>query len=142
MTTIKFIATTKSKLQDLPIVSGQLIFVTDEQIIYLDTEIRTAFKQIITVPTEQFRQEMVSPVESFYFVNETKILWQYEQNIWYQLTDSPKENIVFIKENDFPETGEIETLYVTDDNIFRWNNTTHQYTKLSGASETTEWQNL
>lgn len=142
MATIKFIATTKSKLKDLPIAAGQLIFATDEKVIYLDTEIRTAFQQIITLPTEQFRQDMISPVEAFYFVNETKVLWQYEQDAWFQLTNSPKENIIFADENDFPDVGTEGILYVTTDNIYRWNNDMHQYTKLGGSNGSTEWQDL
>ena len=64
MAIIKFIATTQDRLKDLPIAAGQLIFATDKQTVYLDTNVRTAFEQIITVPTEQFRKSISSPVET------------------------------------------------------------------------------
>ena len=141
--TIKFIVTTQKKLQDLPITSGQLIFVTDEQSIYLDTNIRTAFKQIIKLPTEQFRKDMISPVDTFYFVDETKVLWQYENDEWFQLTNSPKENIIFADEGDFPDVGTEGILYVTEDSIYRWNNNTNQYTMLGGNnSSSLIWEDI
>ena len=143
MATIKFIATTQDRLKDLPIAAGQLIFATDKQTVYLDTNVRTAFEQIITVPTEQFRKSISSPVETFYFVNETKVLWQYENNEWFQLTNSPKENIIFEDRDNFPEVGTEGILYVTKNNIYRWNNNTHSYTILGGSgSSAAEWQDL
>lgn len=141
MATIKFIATTQAKVDSIPVAAGQLIFSTDERIIYLDTTERTTFQSIITVPTEQFRQELTSPVEAFYFVNDTKILWQYEQSEWYQLTNSPKENVVFTDEDSLPSEGEDEILYVTDTNIYRWNVTAQEYTKLGGGNSAI-WQEL
>lgn len=142
MAAIKFIATTQAKLEALPIVTGQLIFATDERAIYLDTDVRTVFKQIMMLPTEQFRKDMISPVEGFYFVNETKVLWQYETDEWFQLTNSPKENIIFAEKDEFPEVGTEGILYVTNDSIYRWNNDTHQYTKLGGESDSFEWKEL
>jgi len=141
MATIKFIATTQAKVDSIPIAAGQLIFSTDERIIYLDTTERTAFQSIITVPTEQFRQNLTSPVEAFYFVNDTKILWQYEQSEWFQLTSSPKENMIFTDEESLPTEGQDEILYVTEKNIYRWNASTHEYIKL-GGDNTAIWQDL
>lgn len=71
---MKFIVTNAKKLNDIEIVSGQLIFVRDERIIYLDSDIRTPFTQMIYVSTEAQRQTIASPLKGFYFVEETSIL--------------------------------------------------------------------
>ena len=55
----------------------------------------------------------------------------------------PKENIIFEDRDNFPEIGTEGLLYVTNDNIYRWNNNTHSYTILGGSgSSVTEWQDL
>jgi hypothetical protein len=74
---IKFIATTKDKLSDIEIVSGQLIFSQDERVIYLDTDKRTPYVSIIVVVDEETRRNLKSPVEGFYYVKETAIIWSY-----------------------------------------------------------------
>lgn len=138
---IKFIATTSEKLKDLQIKSGQLIFSMDDRIIYLDTDIRTSFAQIITVPNEDTRIHLVKPVSGFYFVNQTKILWQYQSDtdIWTKLTESPKEQIVFSKRKDFPVIGEEGILYV-DDYIYKWDSLNKEYIKLSGGEGSVAWE--
>lgn len=73
---IKFIATDSSHISDLEITSGQIIFSRDNRTIYLDTDnTRTEYKAIISIPTEQDRIAMVSPVAGYYFVEDTSILW-------------------------------------------------------------------
>lgn len=73
---MKYIATTSAKVKDIPVVKGQLIFSRDTRVIYLDSDERTSFEQIMVLATEQLRESLISPVEGFYFVEETNVLWR------------------------------------------------------------------
>lgn len=132
---MKFIATTSEKIKDIAIVSGQLIFSRDDRVIYLDagTE-RTSYQQIITIFDENTRQSLSSPLKGFYFVMDTKVLWYYDGTKWDQLTDKPKENIVFANREDFPQFGEENVLYVDEKDIYRWNGKTNDYSELGSLT--------
>ena len=137
---MKFIATTSDKMSSIEVRSGQLIFSRDDRIIYLDAENqRTSFQQIITVVNEETRQNLVSPVQGFYFVKDTKVLWNYENSIWTPITEKPKENLVFANYEDFPEVGEEKVLYVDKDNIYQWHNDIQDYV---GMGATLMWSNI
>lgn len=71
---MKYIVTNANKLKDIEIISGQLIFVRDERVIYLDSDVRTPFSQMIYISTEVQRQAINSPLKGFYFVEETSVL--------------------------------------------------------------------
>ena len=62
---MKFIATTSDKISSIDVVSGQLLFSRDDRVIYLDTDKRTSFQQIITVVDEDTRLNLISPVSQF-----------------------------------------------------------------------------
>lgn len=104
-------ATVGSKLPDLVIKDGQLIFIRDKHKIALDFGgKRTFFNQIEELATEEARTSMLAPVSGrFYFVIETAVLWRY-QDKWVQLTTPPKEVVFFGTE--LPELGVPQTLYV------------------------------
>lgn len=131
---MKFIATTQEKLKDIAVVSGQLIFSRDNRVIYLDTDVRTSFEQIITVANDKVRQSLTSPVQGFYFVKETKILWRYEAQTWEQITESPKENLVFATYEEFPEIGEEQVLYCDKTTIYQWDNESQSYIEMGSLS--------
>lgn len=120
-TVLSVIGTVKSKLSDLSIKNGQLIFVQDSQKIALDFNGKRVFyNQIIILKTEQERQELLAPVEGlFYFVLGTAVLWTYT-NEWIQITTSPEE-VLFIGTT-LPELGSENKLYVnkTNRNISIW----------------------
>ena len=80
-------ATTASKVKDLSIKEGQLIFVHDTGKIALDFGSKRVFyNQIIELSTEQERATMLAPVSGkYYFVVETAVLWTYQSN-WVQIT--------------------------------------------------------
>ena len=124
---MRFIATTSDKMDDIDIVSGQLIFSRDDRVIYLDTDVRTSFQQIITVVNEQTRQELVSPVNGFYFIEDTKTLWRYNNSQWQQVTEPPKENLVFAEKNNFPIKGQENVLYVDKNTIYTWDSENNVY---------------
>lgn len=128
---MKFIATTSDKLESIAIVSGQLIFSRDNRIIYLDAgEERTSFQQIITLFSEELRENLASPLQGFYFVMDTKTLWSYNGLEWTQITEKPKENLVFSNYEDFPAQGEEKVLYVDNKNIYQWNKDTNGYMEM------------
>lgn len=47
--------------------------------------------------------------------------------------DESSKNIVFIKDGIFPAVGKINTLYVTEDSIYQWNQTNQQYVNITGS---------
>ena len=131
---MRFIATTSDKMNSIDIESGQLIFSRDDRVIYLDTDVRTSFQQIITVVNEQTRQELISPVSGFYFIEDTKTLWRYNNSIWEQLTEPPKENLVFAERENFPVQGQEEVLYVDKDTIYTWDANNNVYTEMGALN--------
>lgn len=72
---MKYIVTNRNKLDSIEVASGQLIFVRDDRVIYLDSDVRTPFTQMIYLTTEEQRQNLKSALKGFYFVEETSILW-------------------------------------------------------------------
>lgn len=122
-------ATKGSRLSDLPIQNGQLIFVQDKHRIALDyNDKRVFYNQIIELDTEQARQSLLAPVTgSYYFVISTAVFWSYQESGWVQITKPPQE-IVFIGA-ELPELGSEKTLYIdtTRKEISVWDENTSQY---------------
>ena len=104
-------ATTASRLPDLSIKNGQLIFIQDKHRIAFDFgDKRKFYNQIEELATEEERIALEEPVSgSYYFVIDKAVFWTY-QNEWIQLTTSPEE-IVFIG-TEMPELGSAKILYV------------------------------
>lgn len=86
------IATVNSKLSELSVKNGQLIFVQDKNMIALDFGgKRTFYKQIEEIATEEARASMLAPVSGcYYFVVETSVLWTYRDG-WVQITTAPSD---------------------------------------------------
>lgn len=134
---VKFVSTVDSKLSQLTIENGQLIFASDTRRIYLDfNNIRTEYSQIILLAKESDRTNYLSPITAFYFVKETKVFWRYENGEWIQLTSPPKETVVFINYSNLPETGEEKVLYITETQSYIWNGS--EYIRLG----TQVWENF
>lgn len=119
----KFITTVEERLDLLPISNGQLIFVRDSHKIYHDYNgERIEYSQILFLKDDNARLQLTSPIEMFYFIRETKVLWAYtKEDGWISLTNSPKESIVFIDYENLPIQGELNTLYTTERSLYRWN---------------------
>lgn len=121
-------ATVGSKLPNLVIKDGQLIFVRDKHKIALDFGgKRNFFNQIEELATDAARTSMLAPVAGlFYFVIETAVLWTYRDG-WVQITTPPKEVVFFGTE--LPELGVSKTLYVdtANKNISVWDEDTAGY---------------
>ncbi len=137
---LSVIGTVSSKVADISIKNGQLIFIPDSRTIALDlNNRRTFYNQIVSLTTELERQSILAPVTgSFYFVVETAVLWNY-QDRWIQITTPPNE-IVFIGTS-LPQLGTSKTLYVdkVNKNISIWDEDTKSYEivgeKLNRISE-------
>lgn len=108
---MKFITTTSTKVDSIPLVKGQVIFSSDDRVIYLDSTERTAYTTFIILATEEIRESLI-PVSAFYFVEETAILWRYDGTKWTKLTTPPSEIIVFSEKKDFPAEGKEQVIYV------------------------------
>lgn len=135
-TILSLCATTSSRLSELTIKNGQLIFVQDLQRIAMDFNGKRKFyNQIEELQTDAERASMESPVNGlFYFVIETAVLWRY-YNEWIQITTTPDE-IVFIG-TELPELGQPQTLYVDkeDREISVWDEETEKYIPVSNYTD-------
>lgn len=128
-TIMSVITTSSTKVKDLVIKDGQLIFVRDKQRIALDFEGKRVFyNQIILLTSENDRQSILAPINGlFYFVIETAILWTYENSNWIQITYNSSD-IVFIGDR-FPQEGNNKEIYInkSEKNISIWDENTRSY---------------
>ena len=135
-TILSVVATTASRLPDLSIKNGQLIFIKDSQKIALDiNDKRTFFNQIVVLQTDTERTSLLAPISGlFYFVIDTAVLWHYGQS-WIQITTSPKE-IIYIGVS-LPELGSANTLYVDTalNNVSVWDDDTKKYQIVADKTE-------
>jgi hypothetical protein len=128
---MSLIATTSSRLKDLIIKDGQLIFIQDLGRIAFDFKgQRVFYNQIVELDTEADRLALESPLDGYYFVVDSACLWFY-QNGWIQITEKPKE-ILFIG-TELPQLGQQGKLYVDIDDreISVWDEETDTYIKVS-----------
>ena len=89
-TNIQFVAvnTNKSTLQSTPITNGKVYFVSDTKELFYDFgTVRNEVKDILILEKEAERTDILfAPLNKFYFVLETKILWVYKDGAWYQVS--------------------------------------------------------
>ena len=108
---MSLIATSSSRIRDLVIKDGQLIFIQDLGRIAFDFKGKRVFyNQIVELNTEAERLALDSPLDGYYFVIDSACLWFYKGG-WQQITEKPQE-IVFIGV-ELPELGQENKLYVT-----------------------------
>ena len=128
---LKLIATTSSKVRDLVIKNGQLIFLYDKGRIAFDYKgTRVFYNQIVELETEAERKALESPLDGYYFIIGTGVLWSYKAG-WIQITGKP-DGIEFI-DVELPELGQENKLYVnkTEQEISVWDEETNQYIKVA-----------
>lgn len=127
-------ATTGSRLSDLVIKDGQLIFVQDKHRIAFDFKGKRVFyNQIEEIATEEER-EGIEPEEGiFYFVISTAVLWTYRGK-WIQLT-TPPQDVIFIGV-ELPELGSANILYVNKSGyISVWDEDSKDYITVANKSD-------
>lgn len=135
MVTTHFKCTTSDKLNSIPIDPGLVTFVSDTRTLYLDTSgVRTPYTSIITLASESQRQAMVNPLDGFYYVLETQVLWHYDKTDGWVLLSGGSQQIKF---DELPEVGSGNRLYVYGIEPYRW--TGSEYTSLVG---TPVWKQL
>lgn len=137
---MKFIATTSNKVESIKVTSGQLIFSRDDRVIYLDSDLgRTSFQQIITLVSEQQRLNLTAPLEGFYFVKETCLLWNYIDGAWVRISDEP-ETYAYDSKEKFPSNGKKGKIYIdtTNAKMYLWNELNSDYVEAN----TLNWENM
>lgn len=109
---LKVIATSSSKIRQLPIQNGQLVFIQDLKRIAFDFKgTRTFYNQIVELNTEAERITLDNPLNGYYFVIDSACLWFY-QNGWTQITERPQEVIQIGVEMPSLGQGKEGVLYV------------------------------
>lgn len=92
---MSLVATTSSRIKELVIKDGQLIFIQDLGRIAFDFKGKRVFyNQIVELDTEIERLTLDSPLSGYYFVIDTACLWFYQDG-WIQITEQPEE-VIFI----------------------------------------------
>lgn len=131
----KVIATKSSRIKDLPIANGQLIFIQDLSRIALDFGgKRTFYNQITELDKDSERTSMTDPVYGYYFVIDTAILWLYKDG-WIQVSGTPGE-VMYIG-TELPELGQANKLYVNKQikNISVWDEESHSYIVVADCTD-------
>ena len=131
---MSLIATTSSKIRDLVIKNGQLIFIQDlGRIAFYFKGKRIFYNQIVELDTETERLSLDSPLSGYYFVIDTAVLWFYQEKEWIQITEKPEE-VVFIGV-ELPELGQAKdnVLYVNkaEREIVVFDNASNEYIIVS-----------
>ena len=108
-TVMSLVATSSSRIRDLIIKDGQLIFIQDLGRIAFDFKGKRVFyNQIVELETEAERQSLEEPLDGYYFVIDEACLWFYKDG-WIQVAEKPKE-VVFIGV-ELPQLGQANRLY-------------------------------
>ncbi len=108
-TVMSLVATSSSRVRQLPIKDGQLIFVQDLGRIAFDFKSKRVFyNQIVELETEVERQALEHPLNGYYFVIDEACLWFYKDG-WIQITEKPNE-VIFIGV-ELPQLGSANKLY-------------------------------
>ena len=138
-TTIKPIlsicATVSSRVKDLIIKDGQLIFIQDSNKIAFDFNGKRVFyNSIITLDTDYERTIYSALNGQYFFIIETAVLWTY-QDEWIPLT-TPPEEVIFIG-TELPALGQAKKLYVNkqEKEIAVWDEEDKEYLVVSDKTE-------
>lgn len=132
---MSLVATSSSRIRELTIKDGQLIFIQDLGRIAFDFKGRRVFyNQIVELETEADRLDLSDPLGGYYFVIDSACLWFYKDG-WTQITEKP-DNILFI-DVELPQLGQQGKLYVdTDDReISVWDEETNKYIVVSNYTQ-------
>lgn len=134
---LKVIATSSSRIKDLVIKDGQLIFIRDKGRIALDFKgKRTFYNQITELDTEAERLALASPLYGYYFVIDTACLWCYRDE-WIQVTEKPSE-IVFVGV-ELPQLGQAGKIYADttegSENVSVWDDEKDKYVVVADKTQ-------
>lgn len=132
-TNMRLVATNSSRIRELPIQDGQLVFLQDVGRIAFDFKSKRVFyNQIVELETEAERITLENPLDGYYFVIGSACLWFYKDG-WIQITEKPEE-IIHI-DVELPQLGQAKenTLYVNkaDKEIAVFDSTANDYVVVS-----------
>lgn len=130
---MSLVATSSSRVRELPIKNGQLVFIQDLGRIAFDFNSKRVFyNQIVELETEVDRLTLDDPLDGYYFVIGSGCLWFYKDG-WTQITEKP-ETVVFI-DVELPQLGQAKegALYVnkTDRAIAVFDSASNDYIIVS-----------
>ena len=130
-----FVVATKKQLSKYPVKNGQVIFCKDKQQIYYDwNDTRKAYHDVFIVEKdEELIGENVSLVEGkFYFSMESHDLWMVANQSLVKMVSASDGRINFIsKGSDLPTDGKENTLYVKEDQLYRYDRDEAGFRKLA-----------
>lgn len=132
---VKVIATTSSKIKEIVIENGQLLFVQDAGRIAFDfNDKRVFYNQITELNTEYERTSLSNPLNGYYFIIETAILWSYNDE-WVQISGDPSD-VLFVGV-ELPELGQEKKLYVDklQGEISVWDGEINDYIVVSDLTQ-------
>jgi hypothetical protein len=134
---LSLVATTSSRIRDLVIKDGQLVFIQDLGRIAFDFKGKRVFyNQIVELATEAERLSLDNPLSGYYFVINSACLWFYRDG-WIQITGAPQE-VIFIGV-DLPELGQANTLYANTtegaENISVWSEVLGAYVIVADKTQ-------
>lgn len=139
---LSVIATKSDRLRDLLIKNGQLIFIQDRNRIAFDWGGKRSFYNSLEIlETEAEREAIVRPVDGYYFVIDSAVLWRYD-NGWTQVTSKPDE-VLFIGV-ELPELGKANKLYVNkkEQSISVWNEDTDSYLRVGEVASSVDFSSI
>lgn len=134
---MSLIATSSSRIRDLIIKNGQLIFIQDLGRIAFDfNDKRVFYNQIVELDTEAERLALEAPLSGYYFVIGTGVLWFYKDG-WIQITERPQE-VVFIGV-ELPELGQANKIYINttegSEGVSVWNEELDAYVVVADKTQ-------
>ena len=132
----KLYYTTSEYLPTLPVRSGNIIFVPDDNKVCLDmVDQRFEYRIIKELETDEERIDMPFPNEGFYYIEETNLVWRWSRGKWRQVTPTNLTPIIYGDcEDEFPEIGKDGTLYYTDSGIYNWKGQLNKYNLIANAN--------
>jgi hypothetical protein len=134
---LSLVATTSHKIRQLPIKNGQLVFLSDIGRIAMDyNDTRVFYNQIVELETEVDRLTLENPLDGYYFIISSGVLWAYKAG-WIQITEKPEE-VLFIGV-DLPQLGQEKKIYVTtkegQERISIWDDSLGTYIVVSDKTQ-------
>lgn len=134
---MSLVATSSSRIRDLIIKDGQLIFIQDLGRIAFDFKGKRVFyNQIVEIESEADRLALEQPLDGYYFVIDSACLYYYKSG-WIQITEKPKE-IVFVG-IELPQLGQANKIYANTtegaENISVWSEELQSYVVVADKTQ-------
>jgi hypothetical protein len=109
MAVLKPIYASQSQITSENKKAGQLIFTYDSRRLYfdLDDNTRIQISDIIELNTELERTSLLVPVDKFYFIFETGVLWRYHLGAWSIIAGKDPEGFNYIVSDDQPDDDDV-----------------------------------